>query len=199
LLSCLLKTFERLVYRRLQWTIESQFILPEFQSGFRSSRSCTDNLITLTARIHFAFLRRASILTIFLDVESAFDNVIPNILIKDLQDIGFPAQICKFIENLLSEHNIYYIRNGDLLGPLTTHKALQDSILSPFLFNIYLRNIGRFFYNDAQILQYAVLCRRSGLGLGLVGRREPILFINKSSLYFVSLTYTLLRDTTPFA
>jgi len=40
---------------------------------------------------------------------------------------------------------------------------------------------------------------RSGLGLGLVGRREPILFINKSSLYFVSLAYTLLPDTTPFA
>jgi len=35
--------------------------------------------------------------------------------------------------------------------------------------------------------------------LGLVGRREPILFINKSSLYFVTLAYTLLRDITPFA
>jgi len=36
LLSCFLKLMERLLYRRLQWTIETRFLLPEYQSGFRT-------------------------------------------------------------------------------------------------------------------------------------------------------------------
>jgi len=149
-----LKLFERLVYRRLQWEIETRFLLPEFQSGFRTSRSCTDNL-TLSNRIHSAFLIGAFILVVFLDIEGAFDNVSPSILVQDLREIGLPAQICKFIENLLSERHIYYTQNGELLGPLTTHKGTpQGSILSP-IFNIYLRNIGLLLHPDTHILQYA--------------------------------------------
>jgi len=30
LMSCLLKIFEKMVYRRLRWTVESHFILPKF-------------------------------------------------------------------------------------------------------------------------------------------------------------------------
>jgi len=65
LLPCLLKVFERMVYRRLQWIIETLFFLPEFQFGFRNSRSCTDNLVTFTNRIHSAFLCKASTVAVF--------------------------------------------------------------------------------------------------------------------------------------
>jgi len=70
LLSCLLKIFERLVYHRLQWAVESRFIFPEFQSGFKNSRSCVGNLVTLSARVHSAFLQRASTYAIFLDMRT---------------------------------------------------------------------------------------------------------------------------------
>jgi len=60
------------------------------------------------------------------------------------------------LDNLLSERLIFAVRNADLMGPLVTHKdTLQGSILSPFLFNFYLRNIGRCLHKDTQILQYA--------------------------------------------
>jgi len=48
LLSCFLKILERVIYRRFQWAIETRFLLPNFQSGFRNSRSCADNLIVFT-------------------------------------------------------------------------------------------------------------------------------------------------------
>jgi len=156
LLSCLLKVLERMIYRRLQWAVETHFLLPEFQSGFRNSRSCIDNLVTLTNRIHTGFLRKESTIAIFLDIAGAFDNVIPNILIQELRNLGLPACFCKFIENLLLERSIYVAQNGNLDGPWISHKGTpQGSILSPLLFNIYLKNVGRHIHKDSHILQYA--------------------------------------------
>jgi len=54
LMSCLLKVFEKMVYRRLQWVVETQFLLPEFQAGFRSSRKF--NFCYLNFRLVFAVL-----------------------------------------------------------------------------------------------------------------------------------------------
>jgi len=102
LMSCLLKLLEKMIYRRLSWYIETQFLLPEFQAGFRSSRSCADNLVTLTNRIQQGFLRRTPTVAIFLDIARAFDNVISSILVTELRECDFPARLCKFIENLLS-------------------------------------------------------------------------------------------------
>jgi len=93
---------------------------------------------------------------VFLDIAGAFDNVIPSILVRDLRTLGFPAKICKFVENLLSERYIQFVRNGDLIEPCTAHKGSpQGSILSPLLFNIYLREVSKHIHPDTSILQYA--------------------------------------------
>jgi len=96
----------------------------------------------LTNRINSAFLNNAPTFAVFLDIAGAFDNVILQILIRDLRRVGFPVLFCKFVQNLLFERSILAVQNGKLLGPLITHKGtLQDSILSPLLFNFYLRAI----------------------------------------------------------
>jgi len=130
--------------------VESRFILPEFQSDFRNSHSCIDNLMILTNHIQFVYMRRVSIVAAFLD--SVFDNVIFGILFQELE---FPVCACKF-ENLLAERLIYFIQNGEISKLLIAHKdILQASILSLLLFNIYLRNISRHLHRDIHILQYA--------------------------------------------
>ena len=76
LLSCALKIFEKIVYLRLQWLVESQAILSQEQMGFRLNRSCTDNLVTLINNIHISFLANEIVAAAFLDVTGAFDNVL---------------------------------------------------------------------------------------------------------------------------
>lgn len=57
LMSSILKTFEKMLYRRLRWFIETQFIIPCTQFGFRNFRSCNDNLIIITlTKIHAGFV-----------------------------------------------------------------------------------------------------------------------------------------------
>jgi len=156
LTSCFLKIFEKMICRRLTWLAETQFLLPEFQAGFRGSRSCMDNIIALTNRIQWGFMRRIPTTAVFLDIAGAFDNVVPSILIEDLRNLGIPARTCKFMENLLIERRIYSVDNGILQPPLISHKGTpQGSILSPILFNIYLRKISSTLHQDTQILQYA--------------------------------------------
>ena len=56
LTSCLCKTLERMINKRLIWFLESNNHISLFQSGFRSDRSTTDNLVRLET-----FIRDASL------------------------------------------------------------------------------------------------------------------------------------------
>jgi len=136
--------------------LKHDFLLPDFQSGFRNFRFCTDNLVTFTNRIHSAFLNNSFTIAVFLDIAGAFDNVIPQILIQELRNAGFPTCFCKLIENLLVE-DVWkrLIHAGTFQALWSSMRApLQGSILSPLLFNFYLRNIDRCLHKDIQILQY---------------------------------------------
>ncbi|CAL1687600.1 unnamed protein product [Lasius platythorax] len=77
LTSCLLKILEKLILTRLNWWIESLELLPPFQFGFRKRRSC---LGILSTEIYNGFITRQSIACFFMDIQGAFDNVVPSIL-----------------------------------------------------------------------------------------------------------------------
>ena len=64
LTSCLGKTFERLVSCRLVWFLENNKYLTEYQSGFRKSRSTTDQLVRLESYIREAFVRREDVVSV---------------------------------------------------------------------------------------------------------------------------------------
>lgn len=74
LTSCVLKTMERCLYNRLRWFTESNFIIPDVQFGFRSYKSCVDNLVIFTNFVHSAFIKNQYAVGIFLDINSAFDE-----------------------------------------------------------------------------------------------------------------------------
>jgi len=109
LLSCFLKLIEKMIYIRIQWHIESQYIIPDNQLGFKPDSSCIDSLVILSSDIHKGFANNSYTVSAFLDVKGVFDNVIPNILIKDLENIGIPARIRMFILNLISSRSLHFI------------------------------------------------------------------------------------------
>jgi len=49
--------------------------------------------------------------------------MLSSILLEDLREIGLPANICKFIKNLLCERRIFSISSEILQAPLTSHKG----------------------------------------------------------------------------
>ena len=65
LTSCLCKTLERMINKRLTWFLESNNHISWFQSGFRSNRSTTDNLVRLKSFIRDAFIKKEHVVAVF--------------------------------------------------------------------------------------------------------------------------------------
>jgi len=93
------------------------------------------------SEIHKGFINNSSTVSAFLDIKGAFDNVIPNTLIQDLENIGIPARVRMFILNLISTRHLYFVVDGNKTGPFLSYKdTSQGSTLSPVLFDTYLRD-----------------------------------------------------------
>ena len=66
LTSCLCKTLERMINKRLFWYLESNNPITPIQSGFRSEHSTNDHLIRLETFIRDAFVNREHVVAVFL-------------------------------------------------------------------------------------------------------------------------------------
>ena len=65
LTSCLCKTLGRMINKRITWFLESYSHILRFQSGFRSDRSTTDNLVRLETFIRDAFIKKEHVVAVF--------------------------------------------------------------------------------------------------------------------------------------
>ena len=71
LTSCLCKTLERMINKRLVWYLESNNLIKKLQSGFRAERSTSDILVRLETFIRDAFIKREHVVAVFFDLEKS--------------------------------------------------------------------------------------------------------------------------------
>lgn len=81
LAPCLLKIFERKINCTMSWWLEYHDKLPHLQFGFRRSRSCINNLAILNSGILKEFENNKYITALFVDIRSAYDNVLADVLV----------------------------------------------------------------------------------------------------------------------
>ena len=75
LISSIMKLFERVIEQRLRSHLELIGFINKHQSGVRRAKSTNDHLFRLFQSIMESFNRGEHVVTAFLDVEKAFDNV----------------------------------------------------------------------------------------------------------------------------
>jgi ribonuclease HI len=142
LTSCLCKTMERMINTRLVWFLESNGLLAESQSGFRHFRSTMDHLVSLESNIRNAFIRGEHMVSVFFDLEKAYDTTWKYGILQDLHEFGLRGRMPLFIKNFLSDR-IFKVRVGNSFSDL--HKqdmgVPQGSILSVTLFNVKINSI----------------------------------------------------------
>ena len=137
--SCLVKIGEHLVKNRLDWYIESNEILPEFQYGFRKGRSTLDSLAIFTCDIRLAFTENKFITAAFLDICAAYDNVQIPFLMDKLHNIGVPPKTFLFIKGLLTERSITLKSDNPCVeASRTVLKVSHKDLYSVLSFSTYM-------------------------------------------------------------
>lgn len=154
--SVLLKIMEHLIKNRIEWVLENNKLLARTQYGFRKGMSTIDNLSILVTDIHIAFKEKGYLVGAFLDISSAYDNVLLPILRRKMQQLNIPEKIVRMVCNLLMERSIFIKSQGNLCPPRKVWKGLpQGSVLSPLLYNLYTYDLERSVFPTCNILQYA--------------------------------------------
>lgn len=113
--NCFLKIMEKVMNNRLTWWCEKNHVFPQKFLGFRINRSCNDNIAILVTDINSGFLRKKFMSAVFLDIEGAYDNVVPSILIQELIELNVPYEIVMFIKNLIEYRELFVEYQGSLI------------------------------------------------------------------------------------
>lgn len=94
--SCMGKLLERIVTGRLNWWAENRGKLNNKHNGFRRGKSCMENLVELVTDVQIGRYKNTNTMAAFLDVSSAYDNVLYNPLISKLIQEECPRTLIKY-------------------------------------------------------------------------------------------------------
>ena len=144
LTSCVCKTMERMINDRLVYYLESNNLLTDIQCGFRRQRSTLDHLVRLETFVRNAFIKKQHAVSIFFDLEKAYDTTWKYGILKDLHNMGLRGHTPTFIKHFL-ENREFQVRLGSTLSDVFDQEmgVPQGSILSVTLFSIKINNLAK--------------------------------------------------------
>ncbi|KAK2578452.1 hypothetical protein KPH14_012258, partial [Odynerus spinipes] len=166
LANSITKLFTAIIARRINIWTKSCDILPEGQPGFRTNRSCEDNVFVLGSKIAKALAKpKGKTYLLFVDFKKAFDSVWHSILWYKLHKAGISSQLLRTIRNLYKQANTQIKTDKNKkTGNIKINKGvLQGDSLSPTLFSLMIHDIDKYFeenghnriIKDMEILLFA--------------------------------------------
>lgn len=140
LTSIVCKTCERLVLARL-WRLAGHRISKR-QFGFKPKHSTLDGLIYLQHHIQTAFARSQHLPVAFLDISKAFDRTWHTGLLYKLGEIGITGRPWRWCQAFLSDRRLRTKQDGEYSDWFSFNAGVpQGSVLSPFLFLVFINDI----------------------------------------------------------
>ncbi|KAF7253392.1 ERI1 exoribonuclease 3 [Varanus komodoensis] len=137
------KVLERVVAGQLQALLDETDYLDPFQSGFRPGYSTESALVALYDDLCREKDRGSTSLLVLLDLSSAFDTIDHGILLDRLAGLGVGGTALQWFRSYLNGR-FQKVVLGDHVSTSwqLCHGVPQGSILSPLLFNIYMKPLG---------------------------------------------------------
>ena len=151
LTSCVRKTLERMINDRLIWYLENNNILTHIQCGFRKRRSTIDHLVRLESFLRDAFLNKQEVVSIFFNLEKAYDTTWKHGILKDLYEAGLRGRMPIFISKFLENRNFRVRLGSTISDPFGQEIGVpQGSILSVTLFSLKINSLAKILNKDVE-------------------------------------------------
>ena len=156
---------ERMVNNRLVWFLESKNLINQNQCGFRKQRGTIDHLVKFETFIREAFIRKQHVVSVFFDLESAYDTTWKYGIMSDLHKLGIRGRLAKFVSAFLDDRQ-FRVRIGSTFSDVHKQEngVPQGSILSVTLFSIKINSIVQAINPGVECALYVddfVICYRS--------------------------------------
>ena len=142
LLSCLGKTMERMVNKRLQFHLETNGLINQTQSGFRKHHSTEDQIAYLTQEIENGFQEKKKTLAVFVDLTKAFDKVWKDGLLLKLLKKNICGRMYGWIHSYLFQRTARVKLERHTSNLVKLREGVpQGGVISPTLFIIFIDDI----------------------------------------------------------
>ena len=142
LTSCLCKIMEKMVNARLVWYLEKMGILTPAQCGCRRMHSTTDVLLRLENSICEAFASKQHHISVFFDIEKAYDTAWRHGILKTIYDCGLRGKLPLFIQAFLARCS-FQVKVGNVLSEKKCQEegVPQGSVLSVTLLALAINGV----------------------------------------------------------
>lgn len=150
----IMKCFERLVLRHIKDYLPSDF--DPYQFAYRANRSTEDAIaVALHSALSHLEQQQSYVRMLFVDYSSAFNTIIPDILITKLVTLGLPPLTCAWIKDFLTNRP-QTVRLGPYLSSTRTLStgSPQGCVLSPLLYCLYTHDCSPA-HNNNLIVKFA--------------------------------------------
>ena len=145
LTSCICKLLERILAMRFIWFLDRSGLLDKSQNGSRKGRSTMDSLVALENEVHEAILKNRLLVSIFVDLQKAYDTCWDYLILRELHTAGLRGNLGVFIAEFMRDRR-FQVRVGNRLSAVhrLTLGVPQGSVLSVTLFLVAVNTVVRF-------------------------------------------------------
>ena len=156
LTSCIVRVLERIINTRLKWFLQSEKLLASEQAGFREHHCTEDQTTYLAHEIEDGFQHKKQTLTVWIELQKAFDTVWTDGLLLKLKKCNIAGNVFRWVKSYL--HNL---RARVVIDNTTSKKILfrqgvpQGGVISPTLFLVFINDLIKKFPSPVKCAMYA--------------------------------------------
>lgn len=155
LISCISKLLTKILAKPFSEALQNDDIIRPEQNGFRSSRTCGDNIFILNSILEKNKSKKLLLHLLFVDLKEAYDRVDHDILLCKLKQLNVCDKFINFLSSYYFLDNISTESSGKRTRKQYQKQGLhQGCNLSSILFILYM-------------IELSVRMRASGVGVRL--------------------------------